>query len=90
MFEAVRSGYDGLVAIDDVTFLEGPCTNPRMCSFEGQQCGYTSSSKVQWLHRSGYTSTSNGPKFDHTLETEQGEKHPCCLTLEDTSRRLRN
>ncbi|XP_039856701.1 apical endosomal glycoprotein isoform X2 [Simochromis diagramma] len=72
MFEAVRSGYDGLIAIDDVAFLEGPCTNPRMCSFEGQQCGYTSSSKDQWLHRSGYTSTSNGPKFDHTLETEQG------------------
>uniref|UniRef100_A0A3Q0T4Q7 MAM domain-containing protein n=1 Tax=Amphilophus citrinellus TaxID=61819 RepID=A0A3Q0T4Q7_AMPCI len=72
MFEAVRSGYDGLVAIDDVAFSDNPCSIPRVCSFEGQQCGYTSSSKVLWLHLNGYTSASNGPKTDHTLETELG------------------
>ncbi|XP_018548610.1 apical endosomal glycoprotein isoform X2 [Lates calcarifer] len=72
MFEAVRSGFDGQVAIDDVSFVARPCTVPRMCSFEGQQCGYSSSGKVHWLHRSGYTSTTSGPKTDHTLETELG------------------
>ncbi|XP_041666036.1 apical endosomal glycoprotein isoform X2 [Cheilinus undulatus] len=72
MFEAVRSGFDGRVAIDDVTFVKGSCTVPRMCSFEGQQCGYSTSGKVQWLHRSGSTISMTGPKTDHTLETEDG------------------
>uniref|UniRef100_A0A3Q3FYI5 MAM domain-containing protein n=1 Tax=Labrus bergylta TaxID=56723 RepID=A0A3Q3FYI5_9LABR len=72
MFEAVRSGFDGRVAIDDVTFLSGPCTAPRMCSFEGHQCGYSTSGKVQWLHRSGYPATLTRPKTDHTLGTEHG------------------
>ncbi|XP_068430298.1 apical endosomal glycoprotein [Clinocottus analis] len=72
MFEAVRSGFDGRVAIDDVTFTDGPCSVPRMCSFEGQRCGYSSSGTVHWLHRSGHTATLTGPKTDHTLETEMG------------------
>ncbi|XP_074546806.1 apical endosomal glycoprotein [Halichoeres trimaculatus] len=72
MFEAVRSGFDGRVAIDDVVLVSGPCTVPRMCSFEGQGCGYSSSGDVQWLHRSGYTTSMAGPKTDHTLETEHG------------------
>ncbi|CAJ1070802.1 LOW QUALITY PROTEIN: apical endosomal glycoprotein-like [Xyrichtys novacula] len=72
MFEAVRSGFDGRVAIDDVAFVSGPCAIPRMCSFEGQQCGYSSSGKIKWLHRSGHTTTVTGPKTDHTLETENG------------------
>ncbi|XP_034565719.1 apical endosomal glycoprotein [Notolabrus celidotus] len=72
MFEAVRSGFDGRVAIDDVALVSGPCTVPRMCSFEGQLCAYSSSGSVQWLHRRGYLSTLAGPKTDHTLETEYG------------------
>ncbi|XP_071322450.1 apical endosomal glycoprotein [Trachinotus anak] len=72
MFEAVRSGFDGQVAIDDVTFVARPCTMPRMCSFEGHRCGYSSSGQVHWLHRSGYSTTMTGPKTDHTLETELG------------------
>ncbi|MEQ2175905.1 hypothetical protein GOODEAATRI_022527 [Goodea atripinnis] len=50
-FEAVRSGLDGQVAIDDVAFVDRVCTIPRKCSFEGQKCGY---STVKWLHRSYY------------------------------------
>ncbi|KAK2888523.1 apical endosomal glycoprotein [Channa argus] len=72
MFEAVRSGFDGQLAIDDVVFVDRPCSVPRMCSFEGQKCGYSSSGKVQWLHRSGHTSTITGPNTDHTLETVLG------------------
>uniref|UniRef100_A0A3B5LIQ1 MAM domain-containing protein n=1 Tax=Xiphophorus couchianus TaxID=32473 RepID=A0A3B5LIQ1_9TELE len=70
MFEAVRSGFDGQVAIDDVAFLVGPCTIPRKCSFEGQKCGYSSYGAINWLHRNGHTTTANGPKTDHTLGTE--------------------
>uniref|UniRef100_A0A3B5QH38 MAM domain containing 4 n=1 Tax=Xiphophorus maculatus TaxID=8083 RepID=A0A3B5QH38_XIPMA len=72
MFEAVRSGFDGQVAIDDVAFLVGPCTIPRKCSFEGQKCGYSSYGAINWLHRNGHTTTANGPKTDHTLGTELG------------------
>ncbi|XP_073334470.1 apical endosomal glycoprotein [Pagrus major] len=72
MFEAVRSGFDGRIAIDDVAFTDHLCTVPRMCSFEGQQCGYSSSGKVNWLYRNGYTTTPAGPKTDHTLKTELG------------------
>ncbi|XP_051268409.1 apical endosomal glycoprotein [Dicentrarchus labrax] len=72
MFEAVRSGFDGRVAIDDLSFVDRPCSVPRMCSFEGQQCGYSSFGKALWLHRSWHTTTTTGPKTDHTLETEMG------------------
>ncbi|XP_059214592.1 apical endosomal glycoprotein [Centropristis striata] len=72
MFEAVRSGFDGRVAIDDVAFDDGPCSVPRLCSFEAQLCGYSSSGDVRWLHRSGNTATVTGPQTDHTLETELG------------------
>ncbi|XP_068609348.1 apical endosomal glycoprotein [Brachionichthys hirsutus] len=72
MFEAVRSGFDGRVAIDDVTFVGRPCSVPRICSFEGQRCGYSSSGKVHWLHRSGLTAMTTEPKTDHTLETDKG------------------
>ncbi|KAF0031182.1 hypothetical protein F2P81_015737 [Scophthalmus maximus] len=73
MFEAVRSGFDGQVAIDDVTFVARPCSVPRTCSFEGQRCGYSSSGSVHWVLRSGRTATTvPGPKTDHTLETDLG------------------
>lgn len=74
MFEAARSGFDGRVAIDDVTFSSRPCTAPRMCSFEGQQCGYGSTGKVKWFHLNGHISGTTRPKTDHTLETELGQR----------------
>ncbi|XP_030004444.1 apical endosomal glycoprotein isoform X1 [Sphaeramia orbicularis] len=72
MFETVRSGFDGQVAIDDVAFVDGLCSAPRLCSFEGQECGYSSSGDIRWLYRNGHTATRTGPKTDHTLETELG------------------
>ncbi|KAE8284847.1 Apical endosomal glycoprotein MAM domain-containing protein 4 Precursor [Larimichthys crocea] len=72
MFEAVRSGFDGRIAIDDVSFVSKQCTVPRMCSFEGQRCGYSTSGTAHWLHHSRYTTSMDGPDTDHTLETELG------------------
>lgn len=69
MFEVVRFGFDGRVAIDDVTFSE-TCHSPRSCSFEGNSCDFTSSGTVRWLYQNGRT--ISGPKTDHTLETSQG------------------
>lgn len=70
IFEVVRSGFDGRVAIDDVSFVGRKCTVPRMCSFEEQLCGFTTSG---WHRRNGRTSAAIGPETDHTLETPVGE-----------------
>ncbi|KAK2827613.1 hypothetical protein Q7C36_018539 [Tachysurus vachellii] len=71
VFEAVRSGFDGQVAIDDVAFVKGPCSLPSMCSFEGQRCGYTNNRDGLWVHQAWHA-TRIGPKTDHSLETEMG------------------
>ncbi|XP_041916019.1 apical endosomal glycoprotein [Alosa sapidissima] len=73
VFEAQRLSFDGLVAIDDITIVPGLCSLPSLCSFEGQTCGYTSTSTGSplWAHqRAG--AGPNGPKTDHTMETENG------------------
>lgn len=71
IFEAVRSGFDGRVAVDDVSFVERKCAVPRVCSFEDQRCGFTFSGP--WYHRNGQSTTMVGPGTDHTLETPMGE-----------------
>ncbi|KAJ0057766.1 hypothetical protein NL108_017681, partial [Boleophthalmus pectinirostris] len=72
MFELVRSGFDGRVAVDDVAYRNSECVSVwTMCSFEGSQCDYSSSGAVKWRHTNGYNS-SLGPNTDHTLETETG------------------
>ncbi|XP_053334693.1 apical endosomal glycoprotein [Clarias gariepinus] len=71
VFEAVRSGFDGQVAIDDVAFVKGSCSLPTMCSFEGQRCDYTNNRDGLWVHQS-WDTTRTGPKTDHSLETEMG------------------
>lgn len=74
IFEAVRSGFDGRVAVDDVSFVERECAVPRMCSFEYQLCGFTTSGQAAWYHRNGRTGATVGPTTDHTLETPTGER----------------
>ncbi|KAF4077069.1 hypothetical protein AMELA_G00203870 [Ameiurus melas] len=71
VFEAVRSGFDGQVAIDDVAFVKGLCSLPTMCSFEGQRCGYTNNRDGLWVLQT-WDATRTGPKTDHSLETEMG------------------
>lgn len=73
IFEAVRSGFDGRIAIDDVSFAKRPCSVPSLCSFEGQRCGYESYGNVHWLHRSAHSGSGSGPRTDHTLETQRGD-----------------
>ncbi|XP_063067115.1 apical endosomal glycoprotein [Engraulis encrasicolus] len=70
VFEAQRSAFNGLVAIDDISYVPGLCSLHNMCPFEGQDCGYSSSGVVPWVRqRAG---AGNGPKTDHTLETDNG------------------
>ncbi|XP_035245998.1 apical endosomal glycoprotein isoform X1 [Anguilla anguilla] len=73
VFEAIRSGFDGQVGIDDVSLRARPCPGPLACSFEGQTCGYTSSGSSPWVHQNKISGgVRHGPKSDHTLETDQG------------------
>ncbi|KAG7476848.1 hypothetical protein MATL_G00087170 [Megalops atlanticus] len=73
VFEAVRAGFDGQVAIDDVVVLARPCGAQSICSFEGQTCGYTSSGDSRWVHQNQVSGgVKPGPTTDHTLETEAG------------------
>nr|XP_055035973.1 apical endosomal glycoprotein [Misgurnus anguillicaudatus] len=71
VFESIRSGFDGQLAIDDVAFVTGSCSLPTMCSFESQTCGYTSSGRVRWVHQN-HASSGTGPEIDHSLETNKG------------------
>ncbi|XP_053734237.1 apical endosomal glycoprotein [Synchiropus splendidus] len=69
--EAVRSGFDGQVAIDDVSLKMDSCSVARFCSFEEQQCGYSSSGEQRWVWNNGLHEIP-GPPTDHTLETDTG------------------
>ncbi|KAM9820210.1 apical endosomal glycoprotein [Neosynchiropus ocellatus] len=71
--EAVRSGFDGQVAIDDVSLTTDSCSVPRFCSFEEQQCGYQSSGEESWVWKNGRYDEIPGPETDHTLETIDGD-----------------
>lgn len=73
VFEAVRSGFDGQVTLDDVAFIERSCSLPSMCSFEGHTCGYSSSGDALWVHQN-WDFTRTGPVTDHSLETKKGKK----------------
>ncbi|XP_068105051.1 apical endosomal glycoprotein [Hyperolius riggenbachi] len=73
IFEAVRDGSVGHIAIDDITITRGSCPTPTHCSFEAGTCGYTSDGQYKWkLHQMGRTEPHIGPYFDHTLQSFAG------------------
>ncbi|XP_063794551.1 apical endosomal glycoprotein [Pseudophryne corroboree] len=73
VFEAVRDGSVGHIAIDDVTVTPGPCAAPRRCSFEAGTCGFTSEGKYKWtLHQNLHFNRQEGPSHDHTLQSVTG------------------
>ncbi|XP_033751998.1 MAM and LDL-receptor class A domain-containing protein 1-like [Pecten maximus] len=84
VLEAVRGrGFQGDIAIDDITYKNSPCpqngvntSNSVQCNFEdGRICGYKQdqSDNFDWTRASGATLTSGtGPNSDHTYNTDQG------------------
>uniref|UniRef100_A0A7M5U4P5 Uncharacterized protein n=1 Tax=Clytia hemisphaerica TaxID=252671 RepID=A0A7M5U4P5_9CNID len=77
VFQAVRGpGYQGDVAIDDVSFVNGPCPPTMTCGFENSgMCGWTqdASDQFDWSKGTGNTtSVHTGPKWDKTYETGFG------------------
>ncbi|XP_077005114.1 apical endosomal glycoprotein [Tamandua tetradactyla] len=73
LFEGLRDGYQGTMALDDITVRPGPCWAPRRCSFEDSACGFSSGARGGWRRQArGSGQASGGPWTDHTTETAQG------------------
>uniref|UniRef100_A0A8C3CA91 MAM domain containing 4 n=1 Tax=Cairina moschata TaxID=8855 RepID=A0A8C3CA91_CAIMO len=71
-FEALRDGFVGDAALDDLLVTEGTCGAELSCSFEADTCGLTGSTQPTWLRQSNSTGTIAGPPADHTTGTAAG------------------
>ncbi|KAM6110317.1 apical endosomal glycoprotein [Pterocles gutturalis] len=71
-FEALRDGFLGDMALDDLALTVGPCGAQRSCSFEADACGLVASGQQSWLRQSNGTGTTAGPAADHTTGTAAG------------------
>ncbi|XP_073496725.1 apical endosomal glycoprotein isoform X2 [Phyllobates terribilis] len=73
IFEAVRDGSIGHIAIDDIAVRSGPCAAPSHCSFEAGTCGFSSQGPYMWrLHQTVPFSHQPGLARDHTLQSFTG------------------
>nr|XP_045230048.1 apical endosomal glycoprotein isoform X6 [Macaca fascicularis] len=73
LFEGLRDGYHGTMALDDVAVRPGPCWAPHHCSFEDSDCGFSSGGRGLWRRQANASGhTAWGPPTDHTTETAQG------------------
>ncbi|XP_072878337.1 apical endosomal glycoprotein [Chlorocebus sabaeus] len=73
LFEGLRDGYHGTMALDDVAMRPGPCWAPHHCSFEDSDCGFSSGGWGLWRRQANASGhTAWGPPTDHTTETAQG------------------
>ncbi|NWH57410.1 AEGP protein, partial [Geococcyx californianus] len=71
-FEALRDGFLGDMALDDVALTAGPCAAELSCSFEAGTCGLAASGQQTWQWQSNGTGTTAGPAADHTTGTAAG------------------
>lgn len=73
-FEALRDGFLGDMALDDLALTAGPCGAELSCSFEADACGLVASGQRTWLRQSNGTGTTAGPQADHTTGTATGTR----------------
>lgn len=74
LFEGLRDGFHGTMALDDVAVRPGPCWAPKQCSFEDSDCGFSSGAQGLWRRQNNATGQAAwGPHTDHTTQTPQGE-----------------
>ncbi|NXN99030.1 AEGP protein, partial [Rhinopomastus cyanomelas] len=71
-FEALRDGFLGDMALDDLALTAGSCGAAPSCSFEADTCGLAASGQSTWLRQSNGTGTTAGPPADHTTGTATG------------------
>ncbi|XP_040860535.1 apical endosomal glycoprotein [Ochotona curzoniae] len=72
LFEGLRDGYQGTMALDDVALRPGPCWAPKRCSFEDSLCGFSAAGESSWRHQAGASAHSWGPSTDHSTGTAKG------------------
>ncbi|XP_050011002.1 apical endosomal glycoprotein isoform X7 [Alexandromys fortis] len=73
LFEGLRDGYHGTMALDDIAVRPGPCWAPKSCSFEDSDCGFSPGGLGLWKLQSNASGHAPwGPWIDHTTETAQG------------------
>ncbi|XP_054973431.1 apical endosomal glycoprotein isoform X11 [Pan paniscus] len=73
LFEGLRDGYHGTMALDDVAVRPGPCWAPNYCSFEDSDCGFSPGGQGLWRRQANASGHAAwGPPTDHTTETAQG------------------
>ncbi|XP_052581213.1 apical endosomal glycoprotein isoform X1 [Peromyscus californicus insignis] len=73
LFEGLRDGYHGTMALDDMAVRPGPCWAPKSCSFEDSDCGFSPGGLGLWKRQSNASGHAPwGPWTDHTTETAQG------------------
>ncbi|XP_048205023.1 apical endosomal glycoprotein [Perognathus longimembris pacificus] len=73
LFEGLRDGYRGTMALDDMAVRPGPCWAPRSCSFEDSACGFSTGGRGLWTRQANASGQALwGPRTDHTTETTQG------------------
>ncbi|XP_032117660.1 apical endosomal glycoprotein isoform X6 [Sapajus apella] len=73
LFEGLRDGYHGTMALDDVAMRPGPCWAPDYCSFEDSDCGFSPGGQSLWRRQTNASGHAAwGPPADHTTETAQG------------------
>ncbi|XP_008840205.1 apical endosomal glycoprotein [Nannospalax galili] len=73
LFEGLRDGYHGTMALDDMAVRPGPCWAPKSCSFEDTACGFSPGGSGLWIHQGNASGHAPwGPWTDHTTETPQG------------------
>ncbi|KAM9370776.1 apical endosomal glycoprotein [Phaethornis superciliosus] len=72
VFEALRDGFRGDVALDDLALTAGPCGAELSCSFEVDGCSLAGSGHHTWQRQSNGTGPTAGPWADHTTGTAAG------------------
>ncbi|XP_018613321.1 MAM and LDL-receptor class A domain-containing protein 2 isoform X2 [Scleropages formosus] len=75
VLEASVGGWAGDIAVDDISFTQGPCPSSELCDFEEGDCSWTAlaNSGDQWRLCSPVDlAVGVQPKSDHTTSTSHG------------------
>ncbi|XP_039200779.1 apical endosomal glycoprotein [Crotalus tigris] len=76
ILEALRDGFLGSIAVDDITVTSGACLAQHHCSFEVDECGFSVPKQQAWQRQNG--TGGWGPPVDHTVGEPRGHYMILC------------